>query len=272
MGRQDEFVSVVLPTWNRADRLPRAIRSVLDQTHSNLELVVVDDGSTDQTPGLVAGLADPRLRYLRLERNRGQAAARNAGIAACRADLIAFQDSDDIWMPEKLARQLAALRTGTELAGVYCDLRRCQADGQVFVIRAPDLAVGRYFDRRPSLYQSFGLGIQTCLLRKAVLVAAGGFRVDMKCFEDLELLLRLARRHRLQRVAAPLVDYVESMNSVSKNTEQDRRARAMLLRLYGFRAAATRPTAVWRELKWALGPSPIAGLRRTLTPQARYVD
>ena len=175
-------------------------------------------------------------------------------------------------MPEKLARQLAALRTGTELAGVYCDLRRCQADGQVFVIRAPDLAVGRYFDRRPSLYQSFGLGIQTCLLRKAVLVAAGGFRVDMKCFEDLELLLRLARRHRLQRVAAPLVDYVESMNSVSKNTEQDRRARAMLLRLYGFRAAATRPTAVWRELKWALGPSPIAGLRRTLTPQARYVD
>ncbi len=264
MGGNSEFVSVVLPTWNRAGTLPRAIRSVLDQTHANLELMVVDDGSTDETPGVVAALAEPRLRYLRFERNRGQAAARNAGIAGCRADLVAFQDSDDVWMPDKLARQLEVLRTGADLAGVYCDLRRFEADGQVFVIEAPDVAVGRYFDRRPRLYQTFGLGIQTCLLRKAALVAAAGFREDMKCYEDLELLLRLARRHRLQRVPLPLVDYFDSPGSVSKNTEADRRARGTLLRLYGLRAAAVRPRAVWRELTWSLGPSPMTGVRRLL--------
>jgi len=272
MGGPSEFVSVVLPTWNRASSLRRAIRSVLDQTHRNLELIVVDDGSTDWTPALVAALAEPRLRYLRLARNRGQSAARNAGIAACRADLIAFQDSDDVWMPEKLARQLEALRAGADLAGVYCDLRRCQADGQVFVMPAPDLAVGRYFDKRPRLYQSFGIGIQSCLLRRAVLVEAAGFREDMKCYEDLELLLRLAWRHRLLRIPEPLVDYVESMHSVSRNAEEDRRARAKLLRLYGLRAVTTRPRAVWRELKWSLGPSPLTAARRFLMPRLSYVD
>ncbi|MFO1058505.1 MAG: glycosyltransferase family 2 protein [Dongiaceae bacterium] len=267
MGGQTERVSVVLPTWNRAATLPRAIRSVLDQTHGALELIVVDDGSTDATREVVAALAEPRLRYLPFERNRGQAAARNAGIAASTADLVAFQDSDDIWMPEKLARQLEALRARPDLAGVYGDLRRHQADGQVFVIIAPDLAPGRYFDRRPSLYQTFGLGIQSCLLRRTALAAAGGFREDMRCYEDLELLLRLAREHRLQRIPLVLVDYIESATSVSKNGEEDRRARAMLLRLYGFRAAASRPKAFWRELKWSLGPSPVSGLRRFLRPR-----
>lgn len=259
-----DFISVVLPTWNRAASLPRAIRSVLDQTHRNLELIVVDDGSTDQTPTLVAALGEPRLRYLRLARNCGQSAARNAGIAMCKADLVAFQDSDDVWMPEKLARQLELLRTETDLAGVYCDLRRRRAGGQVFVIPAPDLALGQYFDNRPSLYQSYGIGIQSCLLRKAVLVEAAGFREDMKCYEDLELLLRLTRKYRLRRIPEPLVDYVESAHSVCNNAEEERRARAKLLWLYGFRAATIRPRAVWQELKWSLGPSPIAGVRRFL--------
>jgi glycosyltransferase involved in cell wall biosynthesis len=262
MAAASERVSVVLPTWNRAATLPRAIASVLDQTHRDLELIVVDDGSTDATPELVASLAEPRLRYLRLERNRGQAVARNTGIAAATAALVGFQDSDDVWMPDKLERQVAALRQHPELAGVYSDMRRHQADGQVLAMAAPDLVVGRCFDERPSLYQTYGLGIQSCLLRKAVLVAAGGFRKDMKCFEDLELLLRLTRRHRLQRIPLPLVDYIETASSVSKNGEEDRRARAVLLRLYGFRALATRPDAVWRELKWILGPSPLTGMRR----------
>jgi glycosyltransferase involved in cell wall biosynthesis len=262
MDAGPELVSVVLPTWNRVACLPQAIRSVLDQTHRNIELIVVDDGSTDGTGDLIAALGEPRLRYLRLERNRGQAAARNAGIGACSAELVAFQDSDDIWLPDKLTRQLEVLRQDPGLAGVYCDLRRLQANGQVFVISAPELVRRRYFDRRPRLYQTYGLGIQTCLLRKSALVAAGGFREDMKCYEDLELLLRLAWRHRLKRIPQPLVDYIESSGSVSKNREEDRWARATLLRLYGYRAAVVRPRAVWRELRWSLGPSPMAGVKR----------
>src|SRR5262245_7829489 len=90
-------VRIVLPTYNRAALLPRAIRSVLRQTYSDFELIVVDDGSEDATADAIQCFADPRLRYLRLPSNRGAGAARNAGIRMARAAFIAFQDSDDEW-------------------------------------------------------------------------------------------------------------------------------------------------------------------------------
>src|SRR5262249_2720831 len=96
-------VSVVLPTFNRAHLLEGAIRSVLGQTHGDLELIIVDDGSSDETEALVTSIADKRIRYLKQAKNRGQSAARNAGIAASRFSLIAFQDSDDKWTWDKLA-------------------------------------------------------------------------------------------------------------------------------------------------------------------------
>jgi glycosyltransferase involved in cell wall biosynthesis len=97
MNNDQSFVSVVLPTFNRAGTLLRSIRSVLMQQHNNLELIIVDDGSTDRTPELVKNIDDPRIRYIRLDRNPGHASARNTGIMASGAELIAFQDSDDLW-------------------------------------------------------------------------------------------------------------------------------------------------------------------------------
>lgn len=91
------LVSVILPTYNRAYCIAPAIASVLRQTHSNLELIIVDDCSTDNTAEIVNAMDDDRVRLIRHERNRGAAAARNTGIAAARAALIAFQDSDDEW-------------------------------------------------------------------------------------------------------------------------------------------------------------------------------
>jgi glycosyltransferase involved in cell wall biosynthesis len=134
MNADQTFVSVILPTFNRADTLSRSIGSVLEQQHKNLELIVVDDGSTDRTRELVADIRDPRIRYIRHDRNRGQSAARNMGISIARAELIAFQDSDDRWAQEKLARQLPVLLYDPELAGVYCDLRRHQLDGAQFLM------------------------------------------------------------------------------------------------------------------------------------------
>lgn len=99
-------VSIILPTYNRADSLPTAIRSVLNQTHKDFELIVVDDGSTDATETVLAAQRDPRIRILRHPVNRGVAAARNTGIAAATAEVLAFIDSDDVWDEEKLASQL----------------------------------------------------------------------------------------------------------------------------------------------------------------------
>ena len=100
------LVSVVLPTFNRERLLPRAINSVLNQTYKNLELIIVNDGSTDDTEKVVKGYSDKRIRYYKQELNKGGSAARNVGIKLARGELISFQDSDDEWLPEKLERQV----------------------------------------------------------------------------------------------------------------------------------------------------------------------
>ena len=101
--------SVVIPTYNRRDLVSRAIASVLAQTFEDFELLVVDDGSTDETARLVLGLGDPRIRLVALAKNRGPSAARNAGIAAARGELISMLDSDDEYLPTFLERTRAAL-------------------------------------------------------------------------------------------------------------------------------------------------------------------
>lgn len=105
--------SVIIPTYNRAHVLPRAIKSVLNQTFRDLELIVVDDGSTDETENVVRGFQenDERIRYIRHEINRGGNAARNSGLQNARGRYIAFLDSDDEWFPEMLEKQRHAFET-----------------------------------------------------------------------------------------------------------------------------------------------------------------
>ena len=102
--RAEPLVSVVIPTYNRSSMLQEAVASVLDQDYRPLELIVVDDGSTDATVEVVRGFG-AAIRYLRQDR-QGVSAARNAGIAAARGQLIALLDSDDLWLPHKLSRQI----------------------------------------------------------------------------------------------------------------------------------------------------------------------
>ena len=106
--KENVLISVVLPTYNRARCLSRSINSVLNQTFSNLELIIVDDGSTDNTRELVESFSDPRIRYIYQE-NAGACAARNHGINEALGTYIAFQDSDDEWRKDKLEIQLNAL-------------------------------------------------------------------------------------------------------------------------------------------------------------------
>jgi glycosyltransferase involved in cell wall biosynthesis len=249
MSPDSVLVSVVLPTFNRAGTILRAVRSVLDQTHADLELVVVDDGSVDRTEEIVGGESDPRIRYIKLDRNRGQSVARNVGIRASRGALIAFQDSDDAWLPQKIERQLATIDGDAGAAGVYCDLLRIAATGQSYVINVTEPVVGALIEPRNRSYQTFGIGIQSCVLRKQSLTTVGGFREDMHCFEDLELLLRIVQRWPLRRVGEALVHYFESDGAVSRNLAAERRARLSMLRRYGLRIALSRPKFIVREIR-----------------------
>ena len=117
-------ISVVLPTYNRAHTLARAMHSALQQSFRDLELIVVDDGSSDSTEALVASLSDARIRYVR-RANGGVAAARNTGVAHARGEMIAFLDSDDEWLLNKLEKQVAALRAaGPDVGLALCGLLR----------------------------------------------------------------------------------------------------------------------------------------------------
>lgn len=110
MEKENPLVSIIIPTYNRAHFLKEAINSVLSQTYKNWELIIVDDGSTDNTSEVVRGFADKRIVYLKQE-NMGAPVARNRGIKESKGEYIAFLDSDDIWLPQKLQRQLEIFNT-----------------------------------------------------------------------------------------------------------------------------------------------------------------
>jgi glycosyltransferase involved in cell wall biosynthesis len=242
------LVSVVLPTFNRARTLARAIDSVLRQDHSRLELIVVDDGSEDETPAIVSGFADARLRLVTLGHNRGQSAARNVGIALAAGELVAFQDSDDEWLPAKLSVQLKALATaGPEAGVVYCDMIRVFDDSRRELLAAPVIRRDEMFSGNGWVYGPAGLGIQTCLIRRALLRESGGFEEGLRCFEDLELLLRLVRRCDFVKTGDPLVLYHET-DGVSVQARRRRAARRLLLLRYGTILAWQRPLGFLHEL------------------------
>jgi glycosyltransferase involved in cell wall biosynthesis len=239
-------VSVIVPTFNRRVLLTRALASVRAQTCTDYEVVVVDDGSTDGTAEALAVTPQDRFRYIRLDQNRGQSAARNIGVRAAQGRLLAFLDSDDEWMPEKLACQVAQMERQPGLAMVYGDLLRVPLRGPPRVLAAPDLVRGRLMDGRSSGYASYGLGIQTCLVRAEVMQALGGFNEQLRCFEDLEFFLRLNRRHLTQRTAQPWARYYET-EGVSRQSRHEYDARSLLLRKFWWPILRQRPSWLWHE-------------------------
>ena len=183
------LVSVIIPTYNRAALLREAVDSVLAQSYAPLELIVVDDGSTDAT---AASLRSVRgLRLVRQDHTGMPGQARNAGACVARGKYLAFLDSDDLWLPHKLAVQVAAAQA---------------AGDAVNHTRERWLRAGRIVSQRGQRHRRSGdlfadslrkciIGPSTVLLRREVFERAGGFREDLQIAEDYELWLRLTARH-----------------------------------------------------------------------------
>jgi GT2 family glycosyltransferase len=181
---------VVLPTRDRATVVGRAVESVLAQTCSDLELIVVDDGSTDETTAMIRSLGDCRLRVVRLDESRGPSRARNEGVARSRAALLAFLDSDDEWLPEKLDHQLARMCEDPRVAVVYCRDRRVDDwTGR----RAPIGAALPEGDVSRMLLRGWNPAFSSVVLRRSVFQDAGGFDPELPAFTDHDLLLRIAQ-------------------------------------------------------------------------------
>lgn len=128
---EQKMISVIIPTYNRKEKLPRCIESVLGQSYRNIEVLVVDDASTDGTEELFVDVSDPRLRYLRYETNEGACYARNYGARHAKGELLAFQDSDDVWHGDKLEKQYDHLLSeGADLC--FCGMNRISEGGSRF--------------------------------------------------------------------------------------------------------------------------------------------
>ncbi len=194
-------VSVIIPTYNRAALVTEAVASVLAQSWQDFELLVVDDGGSDNTAAALAPYAD-RIRLLRRETRGGVSAARNAGIAAARGEWLAFLDSDDLWLPEKLARQMAYLAGHPELA-------LCQTE-ETWIRRG--VKVNQPLTHRKIGGRIFFQSLERCLvspsaviLHRRLLERHGGFDEDLPAAEDYDLWLRLAWRYEVGLLPEPLI-------------------------------------------------------------------
>lgn len=226
-------VSIILPTFNRARTIRRAIDSVLAQSFQDYELLVIDNGSTDGTLAAVRTYADPRVRYHPCHERRGPGAARNHGLELARGRHIAFIDSDDEWLPGKLALQVEVLENDDDDLGlVYTDMWWVSLRGTRVYHESPSVTPGRLLDSRLRFYQVYNVGIQSTLARRECVEAVGRFREDLACFEDMEFLIRFARRYRCHHLRKPMVNYIESRESVSKQRVEEIAVRAKLLDIF----------------------------------------
>jgi glycosyltransferase involved in cell wall biosynthesis len=207
MPGEELFISVVIPSYNRARQLPATISSVLTQTHRDFEIVVVDDGSTDGTVDVLRGIIDnaidetkrrSRIRFFR-QSNKGPSAARNRGIAEAAGNWIAFLDSDDAWLPEKLEWQVRAINQFQGECGACLTDARL-VDSQGLDITAFQQAgwqfeelIGRADGLARPLSKGFGgYWVQTLLARSDLVRKVQGFDSDLQFGEDYDLAFRLS--------------------------------------------------------------------------------
>ena len=232
--------SVVIPVYNGRRYLRRAVLSALAQTRPPLEVVVVDDGSTDGTRECVADLAG-KIRYLTHERNRGLSAARNTGIRAAAGGVVALLDSDDEWRPEKLAFQGELFDADPGIGAVFCD----------FVHRWPDGSPAQWRGGMAQKLRGFGLALEggalggdvaaklvehtsfvhpsTLAFRRELFDRAGPFDESLRSMEDLEMWVRMAKHARFGFADAVLVDVEQRADSLGHNVPK---AAEHLLKIY----------------------------------------
>ncbi len=212
----DSLVSVVVASYNMGQYLPIALRSALGQTYREIEVVVVDDGSTDDTQDVIRPfLEDARVRYVR-QPNGGQARAKNRGIQEAKGGFVAFLDADDVWLPTKLERQMPLFRS--QAVGVaYC--RSIEIDASGSEVRLLDFPLYRGSISGELLMFNF-VGFSTSVVRRQCFEQQGYFREDLGMGIDYEFWLRLSARHEFDFVDAPLVGYRIWPGQMSKNFER----------------------------------------------------
>jgi len=222
-------VTVAIPTFNRRELLREALDSVFAQTWTDFEVLVVDDGSTDGTGEMVAAYGRP-VRYVYQE-NRGDAAARNRLIAEAQSPLIAWLDSDDRWLPEKLQRQLARLQGADERTVVYGPKLSIETDGRIAQSRRPAPPSGRI---TAALFDNIFIPTPSVLMPTALLREAGGFDEQYRVCSDYRMWLVLSLTCTFLAIPEPLVACRRHVASLSSASSASQGAKATMLEEFYF--------------------------------------
>lgn len=184
-------ISVIIPTFNRGHLIGASIASVLAQTYTNFELIVVDDGSTDATEQQVLGFADPRVIYIKQE-NRGRSHARNCALVLARGRYIAFLDSDDLYLPDKLALQIAYLENNPRVGMVYTSAYCIDYSGNDLSEKYLATVSGKIY-KSIAFFRPVTITLPTVMARRELFVEVGGFDVQMHRFEDTDMWRRISK-------------------------------------------------------------------------------
>lgn len=205
------MISVIIPSYNRSRTIRRSMESVLNQTYQDIELIVVDDCSTDDTRAVVESVQDSRVRYFCLDHNQGACAARNKGIELARGEYIAFQDSDDAWVPEKLEIQLKKMsEAGADVC--FCRKQIFDEDGNFLRFTRQNLNEGIISYK--TLYSSSCVSTQTILAKREVFHECL-FDPKVKKAQDYEWTLRAGEHYRFFFVAQALVNQYFQKDSLT---------------------------------------------------------
>lgn len=214
------LVSVITATYNRADYLGLCIESVLGQTYPNVEHLLVDDGSTDNTQAVVDRyLADPRLRFAR-QTNSGQATARNAGLRMARGEFICFLDSDNVWKRDKIERQLRLMGRHPEADVIYGNQEVIDEDGQVLPM-PEHKRMKRYSGRiTDNLLLDNFVSFNTAMIRRRCFDVITGFDQNVRAGDDYDLWLRFSAHFNFLHVPEVFGQYRVMKNQISSDKER----------------------------------------------------
>jgi len=220
MNSTPPSVSIILPTYNREHLIGFAIQSVLNQTYSDFELIIIDDYSEDKTDRIVETFNDVRIQYVKHDHNSGVSIARNTGIEQAKGKYIAFLDSDDEWLPEKLEKQLQVFSSEPKVAVVYSWLQ-IQKDSQDQHNKAIRLSKHRGYIYGDLLYTNFVGTPSTIIVKRECFDSGIRFDPNLRCCEDWDVWLKLAKYYQFEVILEPLVKYREhpDINRGSTNSK-----------------------------------------------------
>ncbi len=262
MGKiESPKVSVIIPTYNRAENVVQAINSVLNQTYTNLEIIVVDDGSTDNTKEAL-GPYMGEICYI-YQPNSGPSVARNRGVGQATSEFIAFLDSDDIWLPEKVEKQIPLMRDDCVVLS-YSNYIMGETGNDYFTIIGLNSNNKEFILEKPLqlLTRRNGSGISTpsTICRKSVFLHVGGFDQRMKIAEDIRLWFRLSMEGKFAITTQPLTvvrrgceDHLTKRETIRKLKECERMLSEVFLEAYA--RAVDEPVEIQTNLRRLIGHS-----------------